>query len=157
MGFPPTHVVGNGQGQYGMWQGIQADTINDYGCGPDGPMDCQVGTTPGQHWARGSQKFKNGMMKRQMALSGNLKWNGLPENYHNNPFAENPAEQVSGDPWGASGQYGMWQGYREDTINDYGCGPYGPINCQVGTTPEQHWAVVPVMEVPSLSPRRARK
>jgi len=146
------------KGQFGMWQGIQEDTINDYGCGPDGPMDCNVGTSPSQHWANGGRAFKNGMMKRQMSLQGNLKWNGLPENYHNDPFGENPAEQTSPDPWGSQGQYGMWQGIQADTINDYGCGPYGPINCQVGTTPEQHWAVVPVMEYPSLSPpNRIRK
>lgn len=37
----------------------------------------------------------------QMSLQGNLKWNGLPENYHNDPFGENPAEQTSPDPWGS--------------------------------------------------------
>eukprot|EP00961_Rhodomonas_salina_P282806 3821821-Rhodomonas_salina.7 len=36
-----------------------------------------------------------------MSLQGNLKWNGLPENYHNDPFGENPAEQTSPDPWGS--------------------------------------------------------
>jgi len=143
------------EGQYGMWQGIQANTINDYGCGPNGPMDCSVGTTPDQHYARKKIDNKVGMMKRQMGLD--LKWNGLPVNYHNDPFAENPSERVSADPWASQGQYGMWQGINADTINGYGCGPNGPIDCSVGTTPDQHWAVVPVMEIPSLqNPRRIR-
>jgi hypothetical protein len=45
-------LFGGEQGQYGMWMGIQGDTINGFGCGPKGPSDCSVGTTPGEHWAR---------------------------------------------------------------------------------------------------------
>ena len=40
------------QGQYGYYMGIQENTINDWGCGPGGPLDCTVGTTPSQHFAR---------------------------------------------------------------------------------------------------------
>ena len=40
------------QGQYGMWMGISGQTKNSFGCGPKGPMDCSVGTSPSQHWAR---------------------------------------------------------------------------------------------------------
>ena len=50
------------QGQYGMWMGIQGDTINGFGCGPKGPTDCSVGTTPGEHWAR---RGRQGNMKQQ--------------------------------------------------------------------------------------------
>mmetsp|Transcript_7600 Transcript_7600/g.12058 ORF Transcript_7600/g.12058 Transcript_7600/m.12058 type:complete len:116 (+) Transcript_7600:798-1145(+) len=81
----------------------------------------------------------SGMMKKQTQLGATPIWNGLPENYHNDPFAENPAERVTGNPWGANGQYGVYQNINSGTINGYGCGPAGPLDCTVGTTPSQHW------------------
>jgi len=147
------------KGQYGMWMGIQGDTINGFGCGPKGPHDCSVGTTPGEHWARG----RKGLLKQQQlaavpqqrtqklspVYSPNTKpdlvWNGLPENYKNDLFRDSEHmddlyTKNGADPFGPKGQYGMWMGIQGDTINDWGCGPGGPMDCSVGTTPGEHWA-----------------
>jgi len=40
----------------------QGDTINNFGCGPKGPTDCFVGTTPGEHWAR-RPGMRRGMLR----------------------------------------------------------------------------------------------
>ena len=154
------------QGQYGMWMGIQGDTINGFGCGPKGPHDCSVGTTPGEHWARRGRK---GLVKQQQLASlpqtqtqtqklspvytpntkPNLYWNGLPEQYKNDLFRDSEHSDdlytLNGaDPFGTKGQYGMWMGIQGDTINNFGCGPKGPMDCSVGTTPGEHWARRPV-------------
>ena len=92
--------VAAAQGQYGMWMGIQGDTINGFGCGPKGPSDCSVGTTPGEHWAR---RGREGNMKQQQLAAlptqklspvytpntrPTLQWNGLPEKYKFDPFVD---------------------------------------------------------------------
>ena len=83
-----------------MWMGIQGDTINGFGCGPKGPHDCSVGTTPGEHWAR---RGREGNMKQQQLAAlptqklspvytpntrPTLQWNGLPEKYKFDPFVD---------------------------------------------------------------------
>ena len=142
------------KGQYGMWMGIQGDTINGFGCGPKGPMDCFVGTTPSEHWARGR---KSAMRQQQLAAVATqqlspvysenteptLVWNGLPENYKFDPFRDEEVEphtKNGKDPFGPKGQYGMWMGIQPDTEERrFGCGPGGPMDCFVGTTPSEHW------------------
>jgi hypothetical protein len=150
------------KGQYGMWMGIQGDTINGFGCGPKGPHDCSVGTTPGEHWAR---RGREGNMKQQQLAAlptqklspvytpntrPTLQWNGLPEHHKNDLWRD--SEHMDDyytkdnlDPFGAKGQYGMWMGIQGDTINGFGCGPGGPADCTVGTTPGEHWARRPAM------------
>jgi len=145
------------KGQYGMWMGIQGDTINSFGCGPKGPSDCSVGTTPGEHWAR---RGRMGNMKQQQLAAlptqklspvyspntrPTLQWNGLPEMHKNDLFRDSEHTDdfhTKGnlDPFGPKGQFGMWMGIQGDTINSFGCGPKGPMDCQVGTTPGEHWA-----------------
>ena len=47
-----------------MWQGVQDGSYYyPYGCGPGGPLNCQVGTTPSQHYARANKmtSFANQM------------------------------------------------------------------------------------------------
>lgn len=177
------------QGQYGLWQGIQANTINDFGCGPHGPLDCSVGTVPEQHWANskrttGLKQVKKIGLKAKAAkeeAKGKIvaakakqtklspmytkdthpteKWNGLPEGFHFHPFIdlEHTDDWTTAEPFSSKvchfswleapllhhatdqhgrncvlqGQFGMWQGIQEDTINDYGCGPDGPMDCNV--------------------------
>jgi len=119
------------KGQYGMWMGIQGDTINGFGCGPKGPSDCSVGTTPGEHWAR---RGRAGNLKMQQLAAQDLRtqklspvyspstaptlqWNGLPENHHNDLFldSEHPDDYYTKDnldPFGPKGQYGMWMGIQ---------------------------------------------
>jgi len=146
-----------------MFMNIQADTINGFGCGPKGPSDCTVGTSPSQHWARRNQK---GAMKQQQLAAvsttklspvyspntrPDLVWNGLPENHKNDLFrdsehADDLYTKGNLDPFGPKGQYGMWMGIQGDTINNFGCGPNGPMDCQVGTTPGEHWARRPNMQ-----------
>jgi hypothetical protein len=93
--------------QFGMWMGIQGDTINGFGCGPKGPMDCSVGTTPGEHWARRptmrkqAQKLKVNVAKGA-TLGASPSWNGLGAK--TNPFAENPDEKVTADAFNSQGQ-----------------------------------------------------
>jgi len=146
-----------------MWMGIQGDTINGFGCGPKGPHDCSVGTTPGEHWAR---RGREGNMKQQQLAADTktqklspvytpntkptLQWNGLPEHHKNDLWRD--SEHMDDyytkdnlDPFGAKGQYGMWMGIQGDTINGFGCGPGGPADCTVGTTPGEHWARRPAM------------
>jgi hypothetical protein len=142
--------------------GIQGDTINGFGCGPKGPHDCFVGTTPGEHFAR---RGRQGNLKQQLAQAPktiktqtqklspvytpstqpNLVWNGLPEHKKNDIWldSEHPDDRYTKyglDPWGPNGQFGLWMGIQGDTINNFGCGPKGPEDCFVGTTPGEHWA-----------------
>ena len=75
-----------------------------------------------------------------------LIWNGLPERYKFDPFTDEEVESHTkngADPFGPKGQYGMWMGIQGDTINSFGCGPNGPKDCFVGTTPSEHWAQRP--------------
>merc|ERR1712216_949035 len=123
-----------------------------------GPMECFTGTTPGQHWA---QHGRNGLFKQQQLASAStqklspvytaytkpdLAWNGLPEKYQGNPVFEDMDHtddhytKDNKDPFGPKGQYGMWMNIQGDTINSFGCGPKGPMECFTGTTPGQHWA-----------------
>lgn len=72
-----------------------------------------------------------------------LIWNGLPERYKFDPFTDEEVESHTkngADPFGPKGQYGTWMGIQGDTINSFGCGPKGPQDCFVGTTPSEHWA-----------------
>ena len=72
-----------------------------------------------------------------------LVWNGLPENYKFDPFRDEEVEphtKNGKDPFGPKGQYGMWMGIQPDTEERrFGCGPGGPMDCFVGTTPSEHW------------------
>jgi len=73
-----------------------------------------------------------------------LQWNGLPEKQKNDLFldsehADDYYTKDNKDPFGPKGQYGMWMGIQGDTMNNWGCGPKGPTDCQVGTTPGEHW------------------
>ena len=87
------------KGQYGMWMNIQGDTINSFGCGPKGPMECFTGTTPGQHWANRETRGRM-LPKMKVAqgtrLAGNAGWNGLVT--PGIPFDENSDEKVTPDP-----------------------------------------------------------
>jgi len=141
------------KGQYGMWMGISGQTKNSFGCGPKGPMDCSVGTTPSQHWA---VRRRQSAIKQQLSplftenTVPTLEWNGLPEGAKNDVFAdsEHPEEyntKDGADAFGPKGQYGMWMGISGQTKNSFGCGPKGPMDCSVGTTPSQHWARRPVL------------
>ena len=80
--------------------GIQGDTINGFGCGPKGPHDCFVGTTPGEHWARRPNEAKE-HQKLKLPKGAQL---GA------NPFDENPDEKVTADPFNSKGQYGAYMG-----------------------------------------------
>jgi hypothetical protein len=87
------------QGQYGHYMGIQANTINDWGCGPDGPLSCTVGTTPSQHFStKGVQMLSPLYTKNTQPTRS---WNGLPEGYKFDPYLdlEHPFDRVSADPW----------------------------------------------------------
>lgn len=128
------------EGQYGHYMGIQANTINDWGCGPDGPLSCTVGTTPSQHFStKGVQMLSPLYTKNTQPTRS---WNGLPEGYKFDPYLdlEHPFDRVSADPWSGEGQYGHYMGIQGNTINDWGCGPDGPLSCTVGTTPSEHYA-----------------
>mmetsp|Transcript_1203 Transcript_1203/g.2015 ORF Transcript_1203/g.2015 Transcript_1203/m.2015 type:complete len:87 (+) Transcript_1203:3-263(+) len=54
--------------------GIQGDTNNSFGCGPNGPMDCSVGTTPGEHWIRrpNVQRKEGQKLRVNVAKGSNL-------------------------------------------------------------------------------------
>mmetsp|Transcript_50455 Transcript_50455/g.132488 ORF Transcript_50455/g.132488 Transcript_50455/m.132488 type:complete len:82 (+) Transcript_50455:39-284(+) len=54
------------------------------------------------------------------------------------PFVD---DHYRGDPWSPEGPYGKAQHFQGNTINDWGCGPGGPLHCTVGTTPQQHYIV----------------
>jgi len=57
-----------------MWMAIQGDTKNSFGCGPNGPMDCSVGTTPGEHWIRrpNVQRKEGQKLRVNVAKGSNL-------------------------------------------------------------------------------------
>ena len=79
--------------------GIQDNTINGWGCGPNGPLDCTVGTTPSQHF-----KSKRVQMLSPLPTKDtvpNLGWNGLPEGYKFDPYVdlEHPYDRVTQNPW----------------------------------------------------------
>ena len=101
------------KGQYGMWMNIQGDTINSFGCGPKGPMECFTGTTPGQHWANRETRGRM-LPKMKVAqgtrLAGNAGWNGLVT--PGIPFDENSDEKVTPDPFNMNGQYGYYMGIQ---------------------------------------------
>lgn len=103
------------KGQFGMWMGIQGDTINNFGCGPKGPMDCSVGTTPGEHWARRPTMRKEGQklkvsVAKGAALGATPFWNGLGAK--TNPFDENPDEKVTPNAFNSQGQFGAYMGIQ---------------------------------------------
>ncbi len=89
------------QGQYGYYMGIQDNTINNWGCGPGGPLDCTVGTTPSQHFSS-----KRVQMLSPLPSSTTVPtkgWNGLPEGYKFEPFLdlEHPWDRTDFEnPWG---------------------------------------------------------
>ena len=59
----------NSKGQYGYYMGINDGTrypCASWGCGPNGPNDCSVGTTPGQHWAKQAQRGQMAMQGMQV-------------------------------------------------------------------------------------------
>ena len=58
----------------------QGDTINNFGCGPKGPTDCFVGTTPGEHWARRPGMRRDAQkLKVKVAKGASLPWSPLDE------------------------------------------------------------------------------
>ena len=78
-------------------------------------MDCSVGTTPGEHWARRPAQRKEGQklkvnIAKGATLPATISWNGLGEK--TNPFAENPDEQVTADPFNSKGQFGAYMGIQ---------------------------------------------
>jgi len=149
-------------GQYGVYMGINDATINGFGCGPAGPLDCNVGTSPSQHFkaAKGQASLKAKVAPKGAALrgkrplqslapvpTGNTRptetWNGLPEGYKFSPFLdmEHNDRTDAINPWSEHGQYGVYMGINDATINGFGCGPAGPLDCNVGTSPSQHFKV----------------
>ena len=140
-------------GQYGAYMHINDATINGFGCGPNGPSDCDVGTSPSQHFAR--RRMVQGLSRPlQLAAMRSDTWNGL--GYPSNVFGDNMSEQVTKNPWGEHGQYGVYMRQNDATINGFGCGPNGPAGCSVGTEPSQHYAVIPLQEAPMMRRRLAR-
>ena len=80
--------------------GIQDNTINDWGCGPEGPLGCTVGTTPSQHFESNQVQMLSPLPTKETAPT--LGWNGLPEGYKFDPFLdlEHPFDRVgSNNPW----------------------------------------------------------
>jgi hypothetical protein len=81
--------------------GIQENTINNWGCGPGGPLDCTVGTTPSQHFSsKKTQMLSPLPSKTTVPTKG---WNGLPEGYKFEPFIdlEHPWDRTDFEnPWG---------------------------------------------------------
>ena len=80
--------------------GIQDNTINDWGCGPGGPLDCTVGTTPSQHFESKHVQMLSPLPTKDTVPT--LGWNGLPEGYKFDPYLdlEHPFDRVgNNNPW----------------------------------------------------------
>eukprot|EP00282_Hemiselmis_andersenii_P037424 CAMPEP_0169441424 /NCGR_PEP_ID=MMETSP1042-20121227/8261_1 /TAXON_ID=464988 /ORGANISM="Hemiselmis andersenii, Strain CCMP1180" /LENGTH=140 /DNA_ID=CAMNT_0009552477 /DNA_START=21 /DNA_END=443 /DNA_ORIENTATION=+ len=99
----------------------------------------------------GAQRVSASLLQRtQLAPvpTGNTRpsetWNGLPEGYRFSPFLDmEHNDRTDGiDPWSEHGQYGVYMGMNDATINGFGCGPAGPLDCNVGTSPSQHFKVM---------------
>jgi len=151
-------------GQYGTYMSINDATINGFGCGPAGPLDCNVGTSPSQHFkaAKGQASLKataagkkaSSTLKAKRPLQSlapvpgpntrpSMTWNGMPEQYKFSPFTdmEHNDRTDAINPWSEHGQYGTYMSINDATINGFGCGPAGPLDCNVGTSPSQHFRV----------------
>ena len=130
------------QGQYGAYMHINDATINGFGCGPKGPMDCSVGTTPSQHFARG----KRVAARQQKLLVGSVqvRMDGDDRDSHK-LLQPKPAPGIGNEAASHGGQFFSQKGKKVQLkgAKKHATQSLSPVPGKDRATPNEYWNGLP--------------